>query len=93
MKFLKKLKILPRHQYSSNHRWLSYSAERGRRIIIWLAIADLFGSLGVFARSSIWLNFNDGLNDEESQWSFIFCATSSVRELINLNYKSIFKLN
>lgn len=38
--------LLPRRQFSRNHRWISFSAERGRRIVLWLALTDLLASLG-----------------------------------------------
>lgn len=70
--------ILPRQQYSSNHRWLSFSAIRGRKIIIWLAVADLFASLGVFVRSSLWINFKNIMPAVKDDSSVLFCALSSV---------------
>ncbi|XP_017772413.1 PREDICTED: G-protein coupled receptor 143-like [Nicrophorus vespilloides] len=69
--------ILPREQYANNHRWLSFSAARGRKIIVCLAISDLMASLGIFLRSSLWLNYKNimpAVDDEASVW---FCAVSS----------------
>lgn len=37
--------VLPRKQFANSHRWMSFSAERGRRIIVWLAMADLFAAV------------------------------------------------
>ncbi|KAG7203315.1 hypothetical protein KM043_010404 [Ampulex compressa] len=39
--------VLPREPSTSSHRWQSFSASRGREIIIWLAVADLLASLGL----------------------------------------------
>ncbi|GLV34126.1 hypothetical protein CBL_00055 [Carabus blaptoides fortunei] len=69
--------ILPREQSSVTHRWLSFSATRGRKIIIWLAVADLLGSLGVFARSTLWINYKNIMPAVDDDSSVLFCAISS----------------
>nr|CAD7433894.1 unnamed protein product [Timema monikensis] len=72
--------ILPRTEMSQPHRWFSFSASRGRQIIVWLAIADLLASLGVFIRSALWLN-----NSENSMPAIngsgdaLFCALTSLK--------------
>lgn len=38
--------ILPREQFSNSHR-LSLSAARGRRIIVYLALADVMAAFGM----------------------------------------------
>jgi hypothetical protein len=73
--------ILPRQEFSNKHRWLSFSAERGRKIIVWLAVADLLASLGVFARSTIWINYKNIMPAVEDDSSVVFCAISSVSVL------------
>ncbi|KRT78861.1 hypothetical protein AMK59_7044, partial [Oryctes borbonicus] len=69
--------ILPRQQYVYNHRWISLTASRGRKIIIWLAIADLLASVGVFTRSSLWLSNKNIMPDLEDNRSVLFCTLSS----------------
>ncbi|KAI4460924.1 g-protein coupled receptor [Holotrichia oblita] len=69
--------ILPRQQYVYNHRWISLTAARGRKIIIWLAVADLLASVGVFTRSSLWLSHKNILPDLQDDASVLFCAISS----------------
>nr|XP_024219424.1 G-protein coupled receptor 143-like [Halyomorpha halys] len=44
--------MLPRHETWLSMQWFSLTSLRGRQIIIWLALGDLFASLGVFLRSS-----------------------------------------
>ncbi|XP_072378572.1 G-protein coupled receptor 143-like [Diabrotica undecimpunctata] len=69
--------ILPREEFSNNHRWYSFSAKRGRKIIVWLAVADLLASLGVFTRSMIWLNYKNIMPSSHDDSSVVFCAVSS----------------
>ncbi|XP_044755545.1 G-protein coupled receptor 143-like [Coccinella septempunctata] len=69
--------ILPRKQFSKHHKWLTFSAQRGRRITVLLAVADLMASLGVFLRSIIWLKFHNILPVEDDDSSVIFCTLSS----------------
>ncbi|CAH1979512.1 unnamed protein product [Acanthoscelides obtectus] len=69
--------ILPREEFSNNHRWFSCSALRGRRIIIWLAVADLLASLGVFTRATLWINYKNIMPAVDDQSSVLFCAVSS----------------
>nr|XP_003707455.2 PREDICTED: G-protein coupled receptor 143-like [Megachile rotundata] len=69
--------ILPRETSSLPHRWQSFSSSRGREIIIWLAIADLLASLGVFIRSALWINFRSIMPMEDDTSNVIFCALSS----------------
>ncbi|XP_023029086.1 G-protein coupled receptor 143 [Leptinotarsa decemlineata] len=69
--------ILPREQFSHHHQWLSFSAIRGRKIIIWLAVADLLASLGVFTRSTIWINYKNIMPAIDDNSSVLFCAVSS----------------
>ncbi|KAG8036207.1 hypothetical protein G9C98_004787 [Cotesia typhae] len=37
--------ILPREEVYNQYRWQNFSSSRSRKIIIWLAVADLFASL------------------------------------------------
>ncbi|XP_012346223.1 G-protein coupled receptor 143 isoform X2 [Apis florea] len=69
--------ILPRETSNLPHRWQNFSACRGREIIIWLAIADLLASLGVFIRSALWVNFKSIMPMEDDTSSVVFCALSS----------------
>lgn len=69
--------ILPRKQFTNSHRWLSFSAERGRKIIIWLAIADLLAAIGVFSRSVLWINYKNIMPAVDDDSSVLFCAISS----------------
>ncbi|XP_044272227.1 G-protein coupled receptor 143-like isoform X2 [Tribolium madens] len=69
--------ILPRQEFANKHRWLSFSAARGRKIIVWLAVADLLASLGVFTRSTIWINYKNIMPAVEDDSSVVFCAISS----------------
>ncbi|KAI5718387.1 hypothetical protein M8J77_020541 [Diaphorina citri] len=43
--------LLPRERFPPVHRWYTLTTSRGRKIIIWLAVADLLAALGVFVRS------------------------------------------
>ncbi|KAL1495066.1 hypothetical protein ABEB36_010543 [Hypothenemus hampei] len=69
--------VLPRKQFANSHRWLSFSAERGRRIIIWLAIADLLAAVGVFLRSTLWISEKNITPAIDDDYSVLFCALSS----------------
>ncbi|RLU14931.1 hypothetical protein DMN91_012818 [Ooceraea biroi] len=69
-----KFMILPREDSNTFQRW---NFSRGRDIIVWLAVADLLASLGVFMRSIIWKNFGSILPMEADTSSVIFCALSS----------------
>ncbi|KAL6447052.1 hypothetical protein ACFW04_001422 [Cataglyphis niger] len=67
--------ILPREDLNISQQWRSFS--RGRDIIVWLAVADLLASLGVFVRSALWRNFKSIMPMEGDTSSVIFCALSS----------------
>ncbi|KAL3269606.1 hypothetical protein HHI36_008670 [Cryptolaemus montrouzieri] len=69
--------ILPRKKYPRNPKWFSLSAARGRKLIVWLAVADLLASLGVLIRSVTWLRFNNIMPVEEDDSGVIFCTISS----------------
>lgn len=69
--------VLPRKEYSRSHRWISFPALRGRKIIFWLAVSDLLASLGVLIRSSLWLNYRNIMPATSSGASVIFCVLSS----------------
>uniref|UniRef100_A0A1B6CL95 G-protein coupled receptors family 1 profile domain-containing protein n=2 Tax=Clastoptera arizonana TaxID=38151 RepID=A0A1B6CL95_9HEMI len=43
--------LLPRKKPTLSHRWSTISPLRGRQTIIWLALADMLASTGVFFRS------------------------------------------
>ncbi|XP_011506288.1 PREDICTED: G-protein coupled receptor 143-like [Ceratosolen solmsi marchali] len=69
--------VLPRQQLNFSHGWQSSSASRGREIIVWLAVADLLASLGVFIRSALWMNFRSIMPMEDDTSNVVFCAISS----------------
>lgn len=69
--------ILPRETLTLNHRWYSPSATRGRHIIIWLAVADLLASMGVFIRSFVF-KYNQVDPEIGLVSNTILCALSSV---------------
>ncbi|XP_056635757.1 G-protein coupled receptor 143-like [Diorhabda sublineata] len=69
--------ILPREEFTQNHRWLSFSAKRGRNIIVWLAVADLLASVGVMTRSTVWISLRNIMPSSKDGESVIFCALSS----------------
>ncbi|XP_053592865.1 G-protein coupled receptor 143 [Microplitis demolitor] len=64
--------ILPKEEY----RWQNFSLSRSRRIIVWLAVADLFASLGIFIRSALWINYKPIMPTNDTT-SVILCALSS----------------
>ncbi|KAF7989156.1 hypothetical protein HCN44_007466 [Aphidius gifuensis] len=69
--------ILPRQVLIHQHRWQNFSSYRARNIIIWLAVADFFASLGVFVRSLLWINFKNIMPTIDDTSSIIFCVISS----------------
>ncbi|XP_014231817.1 G-protein coupled receptor 143-like [Trichogramma pretiosum] len=69
--------VLPRQELNLSHRWQGLSAARGREIIVWLAVADLLASSGVFIRSALWMNFKSIMPMEDDTSSVVFCAISS----------------
>ncbi|XP_050304632.1 G-protein coupled receptor 143-like isoform X2 [Anthonomus grandis grandis] len=71
------LEVLPRTEFANSHRWLSFSAERGRKIIVWLAVSDLMAAVGVFTRSAIWITRKNIMPAVEDDSSVLFCAISS----------------
>ena len=70
--------ILPRRKPAYSHRWYSLSATRGRHIIIWLAVADLLASVGVFLRSLLWLNYESYHFKISQTLLTVLCAFYSV---------------
>lgn len=50
---------------------------QGRRIIIWLAIADLLASSGVLVRSSLWLKYKNIMPMPGDDVSVLFCSIIS----------------
>ncbi|KAJ8681226.1 hypothetical protein QAD02_017013 [Eretmocerus hayati] len=69
--------VLPRQESTTPHRWQGFSAARGREIIMWLAVADLMASLGVFIRSALWMKFKNIVPLEDDTSSVVYCALSS----------------
>ncbi|XP_063220598.1 G-protein coupled receptor 143-like [Bacillus rossius redtenbacheri] len=69
--------ILPREDIRQPHRWHTQSTTRGKKIITWLAIADLLASLGVFVRSMVWLSSKDLMPAVGGSTSILFCAITS----------------
>lgn len=52
----------------------------GRSIIVWLAVADLCASLGVFLRSALWKYIKNVIppdSDNDDTTNVVFCAVSS----------------
>ncbi|XP_039293136.1 G-protein coupled receptor 143 [Nilaparvata lugens] len=70
--------ILHKKDYFHKHRLVSLLCGRGRKIILWLAFADLLASLGVFVRSIVKLNDNFVNRMDESDSTFLFCMIFSV---------------
>ncbi|XP_034231570.1 G-protein coupled receptor 143-like [Thrips palmi] len=68
--------VLPREEPYLSHRWLTQSVTRGRQMVVWLAVADLLASLGVFIRSALWLNYKSLMNPD-SDSTVLFCAIVS----------------
>ncbi|XP_049867680.1 G-protein coupled receptor 143-like [Pectinophora gossypiella] len=53
------------------------SSIRGRRIIMWLAVADLLASFGVLVRSSLWLRYKNIMPMPDDDVSVLFCSLIS----------------
>ncbi|XP_072943550.1 G-protein coupled receptor 143-like [Epargyreus clarus] len=62
---------------TDSQRLYSYSSSRGRRIIIWLAVADLLASFGVLVRSSLWLRYKNIMPMPGDDVSVLFCSITS----------------
>ncbi|OWR44173.1 G-protein coupled receptor 143-like isoform X1 [Danaus plexippus] len=69
--------IFPRPLRKNQTRPLNCSSVRGRRIIIWLAIADLLAALGVLVRSSLWLQYKNIMPMPNDDVSVLFCSIIS----------------
>ncbi|CAH0406451.1 unnamed protein product [Chilo suppressalis] len=69
--------ILPYIIAEGSQSWQIAASTRGRRIIIWLAVADLLASLGVLLRSSLWLKFKNIMPMPEDDMSVLFCSIIS----------------
>ncbi|XP_045445928.1 G-protein coupled receptor 143-like [Melitaea cinxia] len=69
--------IFPRRKPLNLQRMQSLSSKRGRHIIIWLAVADLFASLGVLVRSSLWLQYKNIMPMPNDDVSVLFCSIIS----------------
>ncbi|CAH2237841.1 jg9775 [Pararge aegeria aegeria] len=69
--------IIPRSISQNTSRLHNLSSTRGRHIIIWLAIADLFASLGVLIRSSLWLQYKSIMPMPNDDVSVLFCSIIS----------------
>ncbi|KXJ82904.1 hypothetical protein RP20_CCG010206 [Aedes albopictus] len=74
---------LPNSQYGRRRRPGSSSLtgySTGRSIIVWLAVADLCASFGVFLRSALWKYIQNVIppdSDDDDTTNVIFCAVSS----------------
>ncbi|XP_063704245.1 G-protein coupled receptor 143-like [Culicoides brevitarsis] len=69
--------IFFRHE-SESRRGSSMSANSiGRHIIVSLAIADLFATLGVFVRSLVWRYMRNFIPMDNDTYTVTFCAISS----------------
>ncbi|KAK9504025.1 hypothetical protein O3M35_010468 [Rhynocoris fuscipes] len=64
--------MLPRTEKSLSRRWFSLTSQRGRQIVVWLALADFLASLGVFMRSVMKLHGPMTLAWENR--SVVFCS-------------------
>ncbi|KAL1132346.1 hypothetical protein AAG570_010302 [Ranatra chinensis] len=64
--------MLPR-EGTSSQRWFSLTSMRGRQIVVWLALADLLASLGVFMRSVVKLNDSVLMVFDDNE-TIIFCV-------------------
>ncbi|KAG6442618.1 hypothetical protein O3G_MSEX002431 [Manduca sexta] len=53
------------------------TTNRGRHIIMWLAVADLFASSGVLVRSSLWLRYKSIMPMPDDDVSVLFCSIIS----------------
>ncbi|XP_059480855.1 G-protein coupled receptor 143-like [Neocloeon triangulifer] len=70
--------LLPREEFhSAPNRWVTFPITRGRQIIMWLAVADLLASLGVFVRSLLWINYQTLIPTGGNDASLIFCFATS----------------
>ncbi|XP_065332413.1 G-protein coupled receptor 143-like [Cloeon dipterum] len=70
--------LLPRQELQkASSRWVPFTITRGRRIIMWLAVADLLASLGVFVRSLLWISNQTLIPSVGSDSSLIFCFLTS----------------
>ncbi|XP_052757533.1 G-protein coupled receptor 143-like isoform X2 [Galleria mellonella] len=58
-------------------RWQTQGSIRGRHIIIWLAIADLFASFGILLRSALWLQYKNIMPMPDDDVSVLFCSIVS----------------
>ncbi|CAH4029649.1 G-protein coupled receptor 143-like isoform X1 [Pieris brassicae] len=65
------------YQIFQNGVWRLQSPSRGRKIIMWLAVADLLASLGVLVRSSFWLKYKNILPLPDDNISVLFCSITS----------------
>lgn len=70
--------ILPRERLQMPHRWVAQTASRGRHIVVWLAVADLLASFGVFVRSVLWLNYSNWSYRVNDSTITILCGISAV---------------
>ncbi|XP_053625546.1 G-protein coupled receptor 143-like [Plodia interpunctella] len=68
--------IYPR-QAKEPLRWNTSASIRGRCIIFWLAVADLFASFGVLVRSSLWLKYKNIMPMPDDDVSVLFCSIIS----------------
>ncbi|VVC99256.1 unnamed protein product [Leptidea sinapis] len=57
---------------SKQHR-----SNRGRNIIMWLAVSDLLASLGVLVRSSLWLRYKNIMPLPDDDVSVLLCTLTS----------------
>lgn len=78
--------VFPRRRHgttsgpSSINTATSSGHSTGRSIIVWLAVADLCASLGVFLRSALWKYISNVIppdSDRDDTTNVIFCAVSS----------------
>ncbi|KAK7870727.1 hypothetical protein R5R35_009879 [Gryllus longicercus] len=69
--------VLPKTSAKIPHRWQTFSALRGRQIVIWLAIADFLASIGVFTRSTLWLNLQSIVEESDDTSNVLICAITS----------------
>ncbi|XP_026686230.1 G-protein coupled receptor 143-like [Diaphorina citri] len=58
--------LLPRERFPPVHRWYTLTTSRGRKIIIWLAVADLLAAL--VKQRWAWLVSSHEANEQSSYW-------------------------
>ncbi|XP_060529684.1 G-protein coupled receptor 143-like isoform X2 [Cylas formicarius] len=69
--------ILPRTQSRGRSKLVSHTESRGRKIVTWLAMADLAAAIGVLARSLSWMSHGSILSTTVDSPTIMFCVGTS----------------